>query len=295
MGEPPQQKMINERMSFITTPLMSRKDVNLDYVKLVTTALSYNTDYRYGSVQVFLDALKPITPPFLMISTKQLAFGRVDAAKGLSKRKFTIYNGGGISEISGDVKSKSPWLTIEMPPFRGQKRDMVVVADPSKIKDRDKLVRGEIEVWSAEKRDDSNHVMSPSEKLYIDCTIIVAPRPAKVVLLPPADGDLEYVLRVRKGLESSISLHVSNTGENTADVKVTLPENSGLTATPAAFSLPGGDKTQVIVKLSQSSDIKLDVSVPIKLVPSKGLPIEASIALRGAATLVDGLRGLFKR
>jgi serine/threonine protein kinase len=295
MGEPPQQKMINERMSFITTPLMSRKDVNLDYVKLVTTALSYNTDYRYGSVQVFLDALKPITPPFMMISTKQLTFGKVEAAKGVAKRKFTIFNGGGKSEISGDVKSKSPWLTIEMAQFRGQKRDMVVVADPLKVQERDKIARGAIEVWSAEKRDKDNKLISASERLYIECTIVVSPMPAKLVLLPASEEEPGYIMRVRKGAGSSVTLHVSNAGEKMVDVKTVLPEDSGLSAEPTSISLAGRSKASIQLTLSRLANPKIDSSIPIKLVPSKGQTIDVNIQMRAAPTLVDGLMGLFKR
>ena len=294
-GEPPEQKKINERTSFITTPLMSRKDVNLDYVKLVTTALSFNTEYRYASTQVFLDALKPITPPLFMISTKQLAFGKRDISEGPVKRKFTIFNGGSGGEFTGDVKSLSNWLSVEMPAFRGSKRDMVIVADPSKVKERNQLVRGTIEVWAAEKRDADNKTVNKSEKLYIDCTIIVPPSPARLVLAqPPTDGEPGYILRFRKGADSAVAFAVNNTGESTAEIRVSLPDGSGLTVAPDFVSLPAGASAQITVTAPGTADLKQDSVIPVKLVPTGGQTVETSVILR-ATSIVDGFRGLFKR
>jgi serine/threonine protein kinase len=293
MGEPPAQKQINERMSFITTPLMARKDVNLDYVKLITKALSYNTDYRYASAQIFLDAIKPITPPFVMISTKQLAFGRLDVSAGPLKRKFTIYNGGN-SEISGDVQSKSPWLTVEMPQFRGQKRDMVVVADPGKIKERNALVHGIVEVFAAEKRDSSNHVISPAERLYIDCSIVVAPSPAKIAIAPPVDDDGAHILRIRKGMESSVSLTVQNLGETTAEIKVSVPDGVGLTVAPDKLTLVGESTAKVTLTVAATDDVRPDATVPVTLTVSKGQKLEVNVLVRSSKP-AGGILSIFKR
>ena len=108
MGEPPEQKSINERNLFITTPLMERKDVDLAYVKLVTTALSFNTEWRYASAGVFLDALRPISPPVFLVSTKTLSFGQVPADSPPVQRKFVIFNGGSGGDFAGDVRSRAP-------------------------------------------------------------------------------------------------------------------------------------------------------------------------------------------
>jgi serine/threonine protein kinase len=293
MGEPPEQKKINERTSFITTPLMSRKDVDLSYVKLVTTALSFNTDYRYATVNVFLDALKPISPPLLMISTKQLSFGKRQLAEGPITRKFTIFNGGSGGEFHGDVKSKSPWLTIEMPAFRGQKRDMIVVADPAKVPERNKLVHGAIEVWTAEKRDEDNRIANPSEKLFIECSIFVTPSTAQLsVARPLSQGEIAYGLRYRKGFECSMTLSISNAGDSKASVVVKAPK--GLCIEPPTFEVDGHSTVQITVTASATAELKTDVTLPIQLTYSGGGTLEVPIALR-SGSLVEGIRGLFKR
>jgi serine/threonine protein kinase len=295
VGEPPEQKLINERTSFITTPLMARKDVNLDYLKLVTTALSYNTDYRYGNVQTFIDALKPIAPPVFMISTKQLAFGRLDTNSGSMKRKFTIFNAGTGGEFTGDVKSKSPWLSVEMPAFRGAKRDMIVTADPSKITERNQVVRGTIEVWAAEKRDRDNHVINASEKWFIDCTVLVSPTPANLVLSElPSDGEPGYILRLRKGIDSSTSFAVTNRGETPTSVWTHVADAPGVTALPASFALAPGESMQVVVTAAANSEMKADTAVNITVNPQMGQSLHATVVLR-SGSFVDGLRGLFKR
>jgi serine/threonine protein kinase len=295
MGQPPEQKMINERMSFITTPLMSRKDINLDYVRLITTALSYNTDYRYATVQVFLDAIKPITPPFLMVSTKQLYFGRANAEDGTLKRKFTIFNGGSGGEFSGEVISRSPWITIEMPQFRGQKRDMVVAVDPSKVKQRNQLVRGSIEVWMSEKRDENNKIITPAEKELIECTVFIAPTAAKLTFAQPLSDDGQgYVLRLRKGVESSVALIVGNSGDAAADAQVRLPDLPGISASPSQVIVDGNSTAQIVVTAAPSTDIKTDTTIQVTLAWQKDQSVQTNIVVR-PTTLVDGLLGLFRR
>lgn len=149
MGELPAQERINERNMYITTGLMQRRDVHMGYVKLITTALSYNTEFRYASARSFLEELKKIAPPVLMISDKTLSFGRLNSTAGPVQRKFTVFNAGGTGDFTGIVRSNAPWLKVEMPDFKTARRDIIVSVDPSKISERDTVVRGELEVTAS--------------------------------------------------------------------------------------------------------------------------------------------------
>lgn len=266
MGEPPPQERINERNLYVTTPLLQRKDVDYEYVKLVTTALSYNTEYRYASARGFLEDLRKIAPPLALVSHKNIYFGQVES--GLSAKKtFGVYNAGGGSEISGTVTSRSPWIHVEMPKFRGQKRTVVLHADTTRIPERGQISWGQVEVITKDHYDEDGTLLGKGDHWLINCAITVVPRAAALVvpeLKTPAD---KLSLLVRRGSDGRVAFTLANKGERAAEARLVAPETPAVKVEPSALCLAAGDSAKIEVTLpaAQSASLAADTEIAIRV------------------------------
>jgi serine/threonine-protein kinase len=265
MGEPPAQERINERDLYVATPLLQRKDIDYEYVRLVTTALSYNTEYRYASARSFLEDLKKIAPPLALISNKNLYFGQVESGASCTKT-FGIYNAGGGTEISGTVKSRSPWLGVEMPKFKGQRRTVVLHADTSQIPQRGVITWGQVDVATKDQYDEDGNLTSRGDFWTINCAITVVPKQASLSVAELKSAD-KLVLAMRKGGEGKLTFTLINKGEQQADAKLFGPESPALKIDPESICLGGGEsgKVTVIVPASQSASLSGDTPVAIEI------------------------------
>jgi tRNA A-37 threonylcarbamoyl transferase component Bud32 len=250
VGEPPEQQRISERNLYVTTPLMQRKDVNLEYVRLVTTALSYNTEYRFASARIFLNELKKIAPPVLLVSHKSLYFGTVAPQSDVTK-KFRLYNGGGGAELEGEVRSLTPWLHIDVPRFRTRRRDVFVVAKPDMVKTRNHVEHGQVEVVTNDQRGPDGKVKVKGDRWVVDCYIAVAPTPAKIVLKGTKDEDGILRIATCRAGHAKITALLENVGESSALLR--FDDASGSIAfDPTSIKIEGGKVGEVAMEITTS-------------------------------------------
>ena len=76
-GAAPDQEQINQRSMYITNSLIQQPNADLNLARLINKALSYNTEYRYATAGEFLQELRSIAPPVLLVNRKHLRFGEV--------------------------------------------------------------------------------------------------------------------------------------------------------------------------------------------------------------------------
>ncbi len=141
-GVAPDQEQINERSMYVTNSLIQRPNADLDLVRLINKAISYNTEYRYATAGDFLQELREVAPPVLLVSRKHLRFGEVTRGRPVPPMTVTLYNAGG-GEISGEIKSRAPWVHVSEQRFAGNHHEVTVTVDPAKTPERDKLVTGQ--------------------------------------------------------------------------------------------------------------------------------------------------------
>lgn len=278
MGEPPPQERINERNLYVTTPLLQRKDIDYEYVRLVTTALSYNTEYRYASARRFLEDLKKIAPPLALVTHKNLYFGQVESSR-TARKTFGVYNAGGGTEINGRVQALSPWIQVEMPKFRGQKRTVVLTADPSKISERGQIVWGQVEVTTKDQLDEDGNLIGKGDRWLINCAVTVLSRPAALVVPELQGAGDKLSLLVRKGVEAKLSFTIANKGEQPGQAELAGPESPALQIEPKAVCLAGGESATITVTVppaesaAMNSDTEVTITVELNGKPRHAIPL----------------------
>jgi len=248
MGEAPAQQRINERHSYVTAPLMQRKDIDLPIVNLITTAISYNTDYRFASAGKFAEELRKTAPPMLFVSQKSVDFGSVNSNQEVSS-KFKIFNAGGDGQLVGQVRSLVPWITVQVPNFKTQKRDVIIIADASKASVKNEQIRGQIEVVTQNVKGENNQIISRSDRWVIDCYIKVIAKPAKLVAME-AEESGSVVEPVQAGHAAVVSLTLKNIGECAASVAFSILGDSAPTTTvrPNQTEIASGESVQITLE-----------------------------------------------
>jgi serine/threonine protein kinase len=217
MGVPPEQQRLNERNCAVTTPLTRRRDVDMAYVKLVTTALSYNTEYRYASAQMFLQELRKISPAVPMVSAKNLYFGTVNYNQATATQHFLIYNSGPQVEITGDIISRVPWLKVEVPHFQGRRRDVAVVCTPKRATLFNTPMKGDIEIHIAETRNQHGEVVIRADKWVVHCFGTIEAAAPRIEVKSIAEPDQRLVVKAMKGVTGKLRVSVANHGEVPAE------------------------------------------------------------------------------
>jgi len=295
MGEAPEQQRLNERNLYVTTPLMQRKDVDLPFVKLVATALSYNTEFRYASAKHFLEELKKITPPLLLVSHKSVFYGKV--ARGTNPtQKFRIYNGGGRGDLIGDIKPLVPWIKCEVPHFKTQKRDVILIADPSRVPKKNEMVRGQVQIITQDVLDAEGKPASRADRWTVDCYITVVAKPTDLHFVDAAEG-APVPAYVRARATSTLPLTLANRGEVAGDVVLQVTgAPPGVTVSPEKVTVPG--ESSVVVTVT----IKAGVEMPagsqhlfwIEAASAGTPPAKAALSLQAQAPF-DYLIGWISR
>lgn len=253
MGEAPEQQRINERNLYVATPLTRRKDFDPAFVKIVVTALSYNTDFRFASAKHFLEELKKIAPPMLLVSQKSIYYGNVNRGETVTQ-KFRIFNGGGKGELIGDIKPMAPWLKVEVPHFKTQKRDVVLIADPDRVPARNQIVRGQVEIVTQDVLNAVGEPASKADKWIVDCYITVTARPAELKFEEGAKTSNAIAWSVRSGATSHLPLTLLNTGEVSADVHfVVTGAPEGVSISPDLLTVVGGSSMATTLTVAASS------------------------------------------
>ena len=253
MGVPPEQQRIKERNMAVTTPLTQRRDVDLDYVRIVSTALSFNMEYRYATAQVFLQELRKIAPPVPMVSRKSLYFGTREYSEGDATQEFLIYNSGVQVELNGEMAAKVPWLKIEQSKFRGKRRKVMVSLVPSKVTAFNKPLKGEIDILVSEQRDSEGNIIVRADRWTVVCYAYVRAREAALRLantkgIGSGEAEEAPVVRGTRGVAGKARIGVVNCGEVSADFTLEPSDKSlGLTLSPSQVHL--GRDGQAMIEL----------------------------------------------
>lgn len=257
-GTAPDQENINERSMYVTNSLIQRPNADLNLIRLINKALSYNTEYRYASANDFLLDVRQIAPPVLLVSRKSLRFGEVRRGQTPPPQTVTLYNAGG-GEIQGEIKPRAAWLQVPTNSFHGNKQDVPVRVDVSKIAERGQMVTGRLEINSADERDAEGRVVSKGDRWFIECSVSILPSPAHLLLegLPPGATGLTF--SARKGQPVQGTFVLKNDGEMPLEVRLGHGAGSitegvgrpieGLTLTPALGTLPAGQATLITVTI----------------------------------------------
>jgi hypothetical protein len=296
MGEPPEQKSLSERNLYVTTPLMQRKDVDLSFVKLINTALSYNTEFRYANAAMFADEIKKISQAMLFVSTKSVDFGSVDVG-GTAIQKFKIFNGGGSGDLIGEVRSKNSWIRAEAPTFRTQKRDVVLVADVNKVPRRNQVVRGQVEIVTKDSIDKDGQMLARADRWAVDCYIMVKATAARVVVGELQSPGSALEVRIRPGRTARLTFTLQNTGQMPAEGSLRPADpDSGVTVAPAEFCLKPDAVVSVVASIppvpadTVGSRRNIAVDVLMEDQPVLSIPIVVIVE-----SLISQFAGMFAR
>ena len=237
-GMPPDQDQINERSMYVTNTLINRPNADLGLVKLINRALSYNTEYRFATANDFLLEMRAIAPPVLLVDRKHLRWGEVTSAHAPAPQAVTLYNAGG-GEIYGEIKSRAPWIAVPSASFKGNRQEVVVQANISKIAERGKVVTGRLEINTPDIRDSEGNIASSGDRWFIECSIALVPRPGHLFVREhPAPDSAPLAFTGRKGQTVSGTFEIVNDGE----IEVQFTVENGDTRTGSA-SRPLADVT----------------------------------------------------
>jgi serine/threonine protein kinase len=246
MGVPPEQQRINERNCAVVTPLTRRRDVDMAYVKLVTTALSYNTEYRYASAPVFLQEMRKIAPPVPMVSHKNLYFGTVNFNQTDAMQQFMIYNSGPQIEFKGEIVSRAPWLKVDFPLFSGRKRNVSITCVPKRATVFNTPLSGDIEILITEMRDANGSVISRADRWVVHCFGTIEAVPPKLDIVRKGGSDEPIVVKAMKGVVGRTRLTLTNRGEvSTEFVLQPRDPELGLRSNRTTLRLDGGESVDI--------------------------------------------------
>lgn len=280
-GIAPDQDEINARSMYVTNSLLQRPNADFNLVKLINQAVSYNTDFRYASANAFLLELRKIAPPVLLVSHKHLRFGEVSAGQTVPPRTVTLYNAGG-GETRGEIKPRAPWISVPTNGFKGNKRNVAVQVDTSKIAERGTLVVGRLEINMADERDAAGDVLHSGDRWFIECSISVAVRPGvlRVRERPTADAP-PIEIGGRKGQAAEGAFTLVNDGETDVEFRIQRPadEITSATIAPDTGMLMPGESQTVTVRvptMTQAAGVQ-NTTLLIRTTASQTLAVPLAI------------------
>ncbi len=174
-GVAPDQAQINARSMYVTNSLIQQPNADLGLVKLINKAISYNTDYRYATAGDFLEEMRLVAPPVLLVTKKNLRFGEVMAGKAQPGLSVTLYNAGG-GEIRGNIIPRAPWIVVPALRFAGNHHEIPVCIDASKALERGTLLTAKLEI-SSDDQVGPNGAVVTGDRWAVECSVLVTPAP----------------------------------------------------------------------------------------------------------------------
>ena len=247
-GVAPDQEQINQRSMYVTNSLIQRPNADLNLVRLINKAISYNTEFRYATAGDFLQELREVAPPVLLVSRKHLRFGEVTRGRHIPSLTVSLYNAGG-GEISGEIKSRAPWIHVSEQRFADNQHEVTVTVDPAKTPERDKLVTGKLEINSDDQRDSEGNAV-PGDKWWVECSMTVLPAPG-LLRVGERDGPeaAPLTLSGRKGQPLTATFQLQNVGEIPAEFQISPAADApeGLSVSPAEGSVAPGKALPVTI------------------------------------------------
>ena len=257
-GIAPDQEQINERSMYVTSSLLQRPNADLGLVRLINRAISYNTDHRYATAGDFLEELREIAPPVLLVNRKHLWFGDVVPGHIVPPMTVTLYNAGG-GEIRGEIKSRAPWLLVSEYRFAGNHHEVHVSVDTSKTAERGKTLSGKLEI-SSDGQSDADGGLIPGDKWSVECSMTLQPAPG-LLQVTGRDGPSTspLIFSGRKGQTIAGTLNLSNIGEMPVEFQAGQAADTitggvgkpleGLEVTPPKGTLAAGQTLLLTVSL----------------------------------------------
>ncbi len=257
-GVAPDQEQINQRSMYITNSLIQQPNADLNLARLINKAISYNTEYRYASAGEFLLELRQIAPPVLLVNRKHLRFGDVPAGRLAPPMTVSFYNAGG-GEISGEVKSRAPWIVVSTNRYRGNENEITVRVDPARAAERGKVLSGRLEISSDDQTDASGDTLA-GDKWAVECNVSFAPGPGHLLVNGQEAGRVApLLLTARRGRDGTGEFTLRNTGESPLDFRITPAQTTtggsaikpleGLVSLPSEGTLTPGQSIAVVVSV----------------------------------------------
>ena len=264
-GVAPDQEQINQRSMYVTNSLIQQPNADLNLVRLINKAISYNTDYRYASAGEFLQELRQIAPSVLLVNRKHLRFGEVASGRFAPPMTVSFYNAGG-GQISGEIKPRSPWICVSSNRFSGNEHEITVKVDPARVPERGKVITGRLEISSDDQTDAQGETVA-GDKWSVECSVNLAPSPGQLEVNGRVSGPLPaLVLSARRGQDAAGQVTVKNSGEAPIDFEIiSLAEGTtGGVGKPIAdvVSLPSAGV------LAPGQSVSVQVSVPSADLPA---------------------------
>ena len=219
-GTAPDQEQINQRSMYITNSLIQQPNADLNLARLINKALSYNTEYRYATAGEFLQELRSIAPPVLLVNRKHLRFGEVAGGRLAPPMTVAFYNAGG-GTVSGEIKPRAPWITVSSKRFAGNENEITVRVDPAKTPERGALITGRLEI-SSDDQTGAQGELVPGDKWAVECSVNFAPSPGQILINAQAAGPFApLTLTGRRGQEIFGTFTLQNSGEAAIEFQVT--------------------------------------------------------------------------
>jgi hypothetical protein len=263
-GVAPDQAQINERSMYVTNSLIQQPNADLGLVKLINKAISYNTEYRYATAGDFLEEMRQVAPPVLLVTKKNLRFGEIVGSQPAPALTVTLYNAGG-GEIKGNIIPRAAWIVVPALRFTGNLHEIPVGVDASKAMERGKLLAGKLEISSDDQADQEGNIVA-GDRWSVECSVMVMPAPG-LLQAGGWEGAPAASLPVsgRRGQTATGQFSIKNVGETAA----------GFQILPTIEVVPGGGgKPMEGLQATPSEGTlapKQEVSVAVS-VPTVGLP-----------------------
>lgn len=234
-GVAPDQEQINQRSMYVTNSLIQQPNADLNLVRLINKAISYNTDYRYNTAGAFLEELRQIAPPVLLVNKKTLWFGELTPGRPAPPMTVTLYNAGG-GEITGTILSRTAWLSVSETRFAGNSHQVTVTVDPARAPEKGKPLTGRLDITSDDQTDASGTVFT-GDKWSVECSLTVAAAPGLLQVETHA-AESALSLFTKRGQEASGQLVLRNDGDLPLDFQAEIGGGiDGLTLAPASGTL----------------------------------------------------------
>ncbi len=264
-GIAPDQAQINERSMYVTNSLIQQPNADLGLVKLINKAISYNTEYRYATAGDFLQELRVLAPPVLLVTKKHLRFGEITGGQPPPPLSVTLYNAGG-GEITGTILPRAPWIAVPQLRFAGNLHETMVSVDTAKVMERGKLLTGKLDISSDDQTTLEGNVVT-GDRWSVECSVTVIPSPGLLQIsgwegAPAAP----FSLAARRGQTATGQFTIKNIGETPVGFQV-LPATEGI---PGEVGKPveGLQVSPPEGALSPKETVSLAVSVPTDGLPA---------------------------
>lgn len=264
-GVAPDQAQINARSMYVTNSLIQQPNADLGLVKLINKAISYNTEYRYATAGDFLQELREVAPPVLLVTKKNLRFGEIAGGQPAPPLTVTLYNAGG-GEITGTILPRAPWIIVPALRFTGNLHEIPVGIDTAKATERGKLLTGRLDISSDDQADAEGNTIV-GDRWSVECSVIVTASPG-LLQVGGWDGApaTPLALAARRGQAAAGQFSITNVGETPVGFQV-VPMAQGITG-GVGEPLEGLQVSPQEGALPPKGAVSLAVSVPTEGLPA---------------------------